>query len=220
MLFRNRADAAQKVAEEVAAMLDFRDFDTVVGLARGGVPIARAVAEAGGLPLTVMLVDDYGGENKKVFVSPFGNAMNRVYNGPVKTDKLVDSANDAENQAIDRAFPKFLESVIRRQNLYNGCLPEMGPRIILCDDGIVSGRTVRFAAHTLRKFCGVTNIVLATPVLPQGLSSVSIGVDDIVYTFESSLKAPPTGLFYREFEDIPDSQVVALREEYAAALVG
>ncbi len=205
MFFANRTDAAIKVAAEVSLDTGFDGIDTVVGLARGGVPIANAVARQGGLPLAILLVDDVR-DPDQIFVSPFGNAMIRSHDNLRTEERMFGAVAETGSQ---KAIA-LLESVARRQSLYAGGAPEMGKNILLCDDGIVSGKTVRFAARTLRQFCGVERIVLVSPVIPKGLMPADACVDEIIFIYRSSLERPPTGMFYGEFDDVSDLEVISI----------
>ena len=209
LFFVDRTDAGNRLADVMHATASEMSGFHVVGLARGGVPIAAAIAARFSLTLSSFLVDDWRGEKRHVFVTPFGDGYEVV------GQELV-YVPDARLLRIN-PVSLLSRTVATRQSAYNGDLFAVGDRVILCDDGIVSGNTVRAAVAALR-MSRVQEIRFATPVIPSMLQPEDIGVDDIVFCRRSSLVAPPTGMFYRSFPDVDDGAVRSLVESQRASL--
>ncbi|QQR82623.1 hypothetical protein IPJ70_00720 [Candidatus Campbellbacteria bacterium] len=209
MFFVDRTDAAAKLSAEVLQDLPNVSSFVAVGLARGGVPIAARIATDAGISLNALVVDDMGdGKSFQLIVTPFGEGvlvemenlqpLRLMYIQNVSTLKIPGA-----NQLLEKAH--------QRQHLYNGESFEVGEKVLLCDDGIVSGRTALAASLMLRRRFGVKEIVLAVPVIPRDLKSSDIMVDEIIFWRQSTLSsAPATGMFYDSFGDVPDAIVSQL----------
>ncbi len=65
----------------------------------------------------------------------------------------------------------------------------------------------------LRQYFGVESIVFATPVIPSAFRASDVDADQVIYWRRSTLQAPPTGMFYRSFGDVPDDTVAQLVNE-------
>lgn len=205
MFFANRTDAGEKVARAIMQTIGPGDHH-VVGLARGGVPIGFVVAQGLGSSLSSLLIDDIVSPQtgKQIFVTPFGDrVLFQNGNYSILNNKPV---ADADLPDIDQ----LLRSVRERHERYNGPEFEVGRKVILCDDGVVSGKTVLAATLMLRHRFGVEHITLAVPVVPRTMEAEHIGVDELIFHRRSSLSRPATGMFYDEFADVPDEEVVQL----------
>ena len=205
MFFTDRTDAGARLAACVVAQRAAPEGYHVVGRARGGVPIGFALAQALGLPLSALLIDDMEmeEEGKHLFVTPFGSGQ--LYQHTC--EPLY--AEDVSLLPVT-GYEQLLASVRERQLRYNGETFEPGSHVILCDDGVVSGKTAFTAATLLRQHFGVESIIFATPVVPSGFRTTNVDADQIIYWRRSTLPAPTTGMFYKSFDDVPDDTVTEL----------
>jgi putative phosphoribosyl transferase len=213
MLFEDRRDAGRRLAELLARYRD--DRPVVLGLPRGGVPVAAEVARALGAPLDVVVarklgapgMPEYGigaiAEGGAVFVS--AGALRELSIRPEEVSAI------AERESVE---------LLRRVRMYRGDrpFPEVRDRtVILVDDGVATGGTARAAIRAVRER-QPRKLVLAVPVVAfQTAMALLPEVDDLVY-----LDAPEdfiaVGVWYRRFTQISDEEVVACLTEARRAV--
>jgi len=160
--FADRAEAGRLLAEKLAKYAG-RDDVIVLGLPRGGVPVAYEVARLLGAPLDVFVV-------RKLGVPGFEElAFGAIASGGVRVlNEDVARSLPASNEIIEAVTSREIAEVERREQLYRDgrAAPEVRGRVaILIDDGLATGATMRAAARALRKR-GVARIVVAVPVGP------------------------------------------------------
>ena len=204
--FANRAEAGRRLAEELTAYRDRTDA-IVLGLPRGGVPVAYEVAQRLGLPLDVFVVRKLGVPGYEEL------AMGAIASGDVTV----------LNEDVTRTLPNseaILEMVIasekielqRREARYRqGRLAQdlRGRVVILVDDGLATGATMRAAATALRKQ-GVARIVVAVPVgAPDTCREMESEVDETICAIEPS-SFHGVGQFYEDFSQTTDEEVQEL----------
>ncbi|MYS84737.1 phosphoribosyltransferase family protein [Embleya scabrispora] len=203
MLFTDRVDAGQKLAERLAP-LEGQDV-IVLGLARGGVPVAAEVADALRAPLDVCLVRKLG----VPFQPELGMGAVAEEGVIVLNDHVVQASgvSQAELAEIERRERELLE---RRARRYRGERPplELGGRtVVVVDDGIATGSTARAACRAVRDR-GAARVVLAVPVAPAGWGE---GVDpdaDEVVCLHKPVGFMAVGQFYADFSQTTDEEVV------------
>jgi len=202
---QNRVSAGRSLA---ASLARYRDTDAiVVGLPRGGVPVAYEVATALHLPLDVIVVRKLG--------VPFQPelAMGAIGEGNVlvRNDDVIHGAIVHEDEVRDVAR-REREELDRRVAVLRGGRPRLsleGRTVLVVDDGIATGATVRAACHVARA-AGAAHIVVATPVVaPRTVIELKHDADEVVY-----LDAPEpffsVGQFYVDFAPVSDGEVVRL----------
>lgn len=203
--FKDRQAAGLELAE---ALSDYRGEDTVVvGLPRGGVPVAYEIAEALGVPLDVLVVRKLGAPmNPEFAIGAVGEGGVALVN---RDELLRLGVGSAELDAIVSDARQDLERLVRRLRGDRAPATLAGKTVILVDDGIATGSTVQAAVHVLRER-GVGEIVLAVPVSsPQAIQLLRGQVDDIV-----SLEVPrylfSVGMHYRDFSAVSSDEVSEL----------
>jgi putative phosphoribosyl transferase len=201
--FRERSEAGQALAQELGAYAGHEDV-IVLALPRGGVPVAFEVARALQAPLDVLVVRKLGVPGHEEL------AMGAIASGGV----LVLEPSVIEDLAIppdvvaDVAAREEWER-LRREREYRDDRPEpdvRGRTIILVDDGLATGSTMRAAVAALRKF-QPARIVVAVPVAaPSACADLAPEVDEIVCT-----RTPETfrsvGWWYLDFSQTTDEEV-------------
>lgn|GEM_PF-2178950 len=212
LFFENRTDAGQKLAEVmVKSEKDFAGFE-VVGIARGGVIVAQPIATALGLPLQSMLVDDVALQNTKLTATSLGNGLLYTFKVPAEEvgSKQVDlkptwveDVSQLELEGLEEFWTEFQE----RSQRYNNGPFRPGSKIILVDDGLVTGTTLRIAAQALYQH-GVEEVVAAIPVVLPWIKTAKFDFELITWRV-STMKRAATGMFYYNFEDTPDEEVTA-----------
>jgi predicted phosphoribosyltransferase len=208
MLFRDREEAGLKLA---ARLEELRGTDALLlAIPRGGVVIAYHVAKSLGLRATAIGVKKLG--------APF--------NPELALGAVAEDGTTYVDQALSRSLgvdPKYLqeragqlakEAEALAGRLRKGSpLPELaGRRVVLVDDGIATGATVRAAAAFARKR-NVREIDVAVPVLPREvLRLLEREVDSVFYLYAPELFFA-VGEFYREFPPVSDEEAAALLAE-------
>jgi len=203
--FANRRDGGRQLA---AALEPVRDAAAVVlGLPRGGVPVAAEVARALGAPLDVIIVRKLGvPAQPELAMGAIGEGGVRVVNEAVRAASRVDDATFATVEARERV------ELDRRAARYRGDrapVPIAGRTVVVVDDGIATGSTARAACQVARA-SGAARIVLATPIAsPRAVAALRDVADEIV-TVETSEQFFAIGEWYRDFSPTTDDEVVAL----------
>jgi putative phosphoribosyl transferase len=210
MAFDDRIDAGRRLS---ARLQHLRGEPVVVlGLPRGGVPVAAEVARALGAPLDVIVVRKLGVPfQPELGMGAVGEDQVRVINTEVVRAVGVTKAELASVQARERA------EVARRARRYRGRRPRTvldGRVAVIVDDGIATGSTARAACQVARAL-GAARVVLAVPVAPPGWQD-RIGRDaDEMISVATPAPFHGIGQFYADFSQTADDEVVACLERAA-----
>lgn len=215
MRFDDRRDAGRRLAERLE---EFRGQDVVVlGLPRGGVPVAAEVARALDAPLDVVVV-------RKVGV-PFRPelAMGAVGEGGVRvTDRRVLAlarVSPADLAAAQQRESDEIEARVRRFRGDRPRVPLVGRTAVLVDDGIATGSTARAACAVVRAL-GAGRIVLAAPVCAaSSIRQLAADADELVF-LQTPRDFAAVGQFYADFRPTGDDEVVELLHRAAREHVG
>jgi putative phosphoribosyl transferase len=203
-LFRDRLSAGRVLAD---ALLAFRGKDTVVvGLPRGGVPIARQVADALGAPLDVLLVRKLGSPRHPEFaVGAIGEEGVRFVDAEsVRTMRL----GEAELAAVEQRERSELD---RRLGIYRSGRPRLdlrGKRVIVVDDGVATGATAAVACRVARVM-GAAEVILAVPVAPADWEERLASEADVLVAVATPRDFWAVGQWYERFDQTSDAEVVA-----------
>jgi putative phosphoribosyl transferase len=203
VIFANRQDAGVRLARELAR---FKGADPVVlGLPRGGIPVAFEVAQALDAPLDVVVVRRIGAPSEPALT------IAAIVDGD-RADTVLDDVL----QGISPPRPWLRDQVARelreidqRRHCYRADTDRpsvRGKTAILVDDGIATGTTTRAALRAVRRL-QPKRLVLAVPVAPEAvLAALRPEADEIV-----CLETPPSfgavGQFYRDFPAVDDEAV-------------
>jgi putative phosphoribosyl transferase len=201
--FRDRTEAGKMLAKRLTTYVNRQDV-LLLGLPRGGVPVAFEIAKALNAPLDVCLVRKLGVLGHQEL------AMGAIASGGVRVlnDDVVNSWG-ISLQTIDEVAARELRELQRRDRVYRGDQPppEVKNRtIILVDDGIATGSTMRAAIAILQKQ-QPQQIIVAVPVAPPTTcEQLRREVDQVVcLIMPESLYA--IGLWYEDFSQTTDAQV-------------
>jgi putative phosphoribosyl transferase len=211
MLFRDRTDAGQRLAKKLKDYTNRPDV-LVLGLPRGGVPVAYEVAKALNAPLDVFLVRKLGVPGHEEL------AMGAIASGGVRilNEEIVSSLYLSE-EAIDRIAAKEQQELERRERVYRGNRPPLDVRdrtVILVDDGLATGATMRAAARSLRQQ-HPKRIIAAVPVsAPEICKEFKVEVDELICA-ETPRPFYAVGLWYERFSQTTDVEVRDLLERAA-----
>jgi predicted phosphoribosyltransferase len=200
-LYRDRHDAGEKLAD---ALEDLRGTPNllVLALPRGGVPVAEAVARRLGAPLDVFVVRKIGYPGHEEF------AMGAVASGGIV---LINPG--LAGQVPEETFRGALERAVRelneRERLYRGVRPPAqveGRTIVLVDDGLATGATMRAAVEAIRRR-RPERIIVAVPIAsPDACEALAREVDRVVC---AATPEPfhAVGLWYEDFSPTTDDEV-------------
>lgn len=208
-IFRDRTDAGRVLATRLGAYADRADA-LVLGLPRGGVPVAREVARALRLRLDVFLVRKLGVPGHEEL------AMGAIASGGVRVLNTEVVANlripEAVIEEVAAAQTRELE---RREHVYRGARPPTEVRglgVILVDDGMATGATMRAAVAALRPR-GPRRIVVAVPVAAEPTCrDLAEAVDEVVCAFTPD-PFYAVGLWYVDFAETSDAEIARMLAE-------
>jgi len=212
-VFHDRRDAGRRLAE---ALRRFTTADPIVlALPRGGVPVGFEVAKALGVPLDVLIVRKIGAPGHEEF------GLGAVVDGAEPQVVLNEEAMAAvrpPQSYVDAEVDRQLKEIERRRRVYLGDRKPLATRnraVIIVDDGIATGGTVKTALRALRR-TGPDYVVLAVPVAPrEAIAALRREADETV-----CLSTPEpfwaVGQYYEDFEQTSDDEVVALLAENRA----
>ncbi len=204
--YQNRRNAGRVLATLLGAYAG-RDEVIVLGLPRGGVPVAFEVASALAAPLDVLLV-------RKLGVPGFVElAMGAIASGGVRflNDDVI-RANHVPPAAIEAVTASEWRELERREQCYRGSRPEpdlAGRTVILVDDGLATGATMRTAIAAVRARAAA-QIVAAVPVgAPETCEMIGQVADEVVCAVTPE-PFDAVGLLYEDFRATSDHEVIAL----------
>ena len=203
MLFKDRTAAGQVLAKELAAYANRSDV-LILALPRGGVPVAFEVAKALKAPLDVFLVRKLGVPGQEEL------AMGAIASGGVRVlnDEVVAGLGLSET-IINKVAEKEQQELERRERLYRDDRPAPdlhGRTVILVDDGLATGATMRAAVRALQQQ-QPAQLVVGVPVSsPETCQEFQTKVDDIVCA-RTPRPFHSVGLWYDDFSQTTDDEV-------------
>ena len=210
MLFKNREDAGNQLAPLLGAYRDAKNT-VVLGLARGGVVTAAAVARALHLPLDVMIVKKLGApDQEELAIGAVAATGDRVLN-----KQLIDSMH-VPLDYMERVTAKARKECDHRVALYRKAYPAVEVKkqtVLLIDDGIATGVTMEAAIKASRTL-GAQKVIVAVPMLPADtVQSMRKHADELVF-----VSAPEyfgaVGSFYDYFPQVEHEEVIRILEEF------
>lgn len=203
MYFRDRADAGQQLARRLEAYANRPDV-LVLALPRGGVPVGFEVAQALNVPLDVFLVRKLGVPDQPEL------AMGAVATGGVRVlNEDVVHALRIPPQVIDAVAAEELRELERRERVYREGRPApdvRGRTVILVDDGLATGSTMRAAVAALRRQDPARIVVAVPTAAPSVCQEFRALVDDVVCLITPE-PFYAVGLWYRDFSQTTDEEV-------------
>jgi putative phosphoribosyl transferase len=211
MPFRDRREAGRRLAERLSGLRATSPL--VLGLPRGGVPVAYEVAKALGAPLDILVVRKLGVPfQPELGMGAVGEDGVRVLNADVLRQAGVNEAQLAQVEARERA-----EVEERATRLRGGrpAIPLRGRTAVIVDDGLATGGTARAAVRVARER-GAARVVLAVPVAPpETVATLRRDADDVV-AVETPEPFFAIGGWYSDFSPTSDDEVVELLVRAAA----
>jgi putative phosphoribosyl transferase len=204
--FRDRDDAGRVLAEELGALAG-RDDVVVLGLARGGVPVAAVVARALGAPLDVFAVRKLGVPWQPEL------AFGAVASGGVRVlDDDVVRSLPLPAAAIEEIARREELALVRHERALRGDRPALdvaGRTVVLVDDGIATGSSMRAAVQALGTR-GPAAVIVAVPVAPRETCEALARDVDAVVCARTPSPFRAVGAWYEDFGQCSDDEVRAL----------
>lgn len=201
--FADRREGGQALAPLLEAYRGRRDA-LVLGLPRGGVPVAYEIAHALALPLDVLIVRKLGAPgNPELALGAIASGGARYLNDEVVR---LTGAGPGEVDRVEQAERAELQ---RRETLYRGHRPPLDLEhrtVILVDDGIATGASMRAAVRAARA-AGASRIVVAVPVAPEDAAERFRGIADEFVCVRAPHGFYAVGQFYRHFDQTGDEEV-------------
>jgi putative phosphoribosyl transferase len=214
--FRDRAEAGAALAERLSHLRASRDV-VVVGLPRGGVPVAEAVAAALDAPLDVIVVRKLGVPfQPELGMGAIGEDGVRVLNPEVVR---ISGVGDDEIAAVEARERAELERRAQRFRAGRERIPLAGRTVVVIDDGIATGSTAKAACEVARAE-GAARVVLAVPVAPADWTERLAGAADELVAVATPEPFYAVGQFYDDFSQTTDAEVVASLRRAAARRSG
>ena len=216
--FADRNKAGEALASALGSYRNRSDV-LVMGLPRGGVPVAARVAAEIGAPLDLMVVRKLGTPGQEeLAMGAIASGGGRVVNEDVVRELRISA------ETLDRVTERERRELRRRQEAYRGDRPFpdlTGRCVILVDDGVATGATMRAAVGAVRAV-GAAEVVVAVPVAPGDAVLMLRREADAVICLETPEPFMGVGRWYGDFGQTRDDEVVSLlqaawRREEAAS---
>lgn len=206
VIFRDREEAGRKLAEQLSAYANRKDV-IVLGIPRGGVPVAQEVAKGLNAPLDIFVSRKLGVPWQEEL------AFGAIATGGTRVlDHEIIEAVGISDEQIEQITARVKKELERRENLYRGNRPPLkidGLTVILVDDGIATGSSMRAAIKALRRM-NPAQIVVAVPVAPQSTCKLlKSEVDRLVCVYMPE-EFYAIGQFYDDFSQVADEEVTRL----------
>ena len=202
-MFENRLAAGERLGERLAE----RDFgaDVVLGIPRGGLPVARPVADALGVPLDVVVASKIGAPgNPELALGAIAADGSAWLN-----DTLIDRLGVDEGY-VDREREREATAASEKEARYRDAdvIPDFeGSAAILVDDGLATGATAVACLRQLQE-AGAEHVVFAAPVGSQSALSRTERDADEVVCLDTPANFGAVGQFYRSFDQVPDEEAL------------
>jgi predicted phosphoribosyltransferase len=200
--FRDRADAGDRLG--VALRERGIRADVVLAIPRGGLPVGRAVADALGAPLDVVVAKKIGAPGNPEYaigaVAPDGTLW--------RNEAAIDSSG-ADQDYLERKRREVVEQAREKADRYRaGGRPDLAEKtVVVVDDGVATGATVRACLELIRTE-GPERVVLAVPVGPPDTIADLEAVADEVVCLETPRGFRGVGQFYAVFDQVSDEEAI------------
>lgn len=205
--FRDRRDAGAALGKELLKHRDWQD-PVILALPRGGVPVAAEVARELKAPLDILLVRKIGHPRHEEF------AIGAIASGGVRVmnDQIHDALGNVAPAEIEVIVQREQAELQRREKLYRGghaAIPLQGREVILVDDGLATGATMRAAVQAVRQL-RPGRVTVAAPVGARDSCDALESLADDVVCIRTPEPFHAVGLWYAEFAQTSDDEVRSL----------
>lgn len=205
-MFKNREEAAKKLAKALSPFKN-RDDIVIVALPRGGVPIAFYIAKELNAPLDIFFV--------KKIPSPFNKeaAIGAVSENGYYFVAPIANALGISQDYINSQIKAILEKIKQKRAIYNKDRIDIKNKtVIIADDGIATGSSMKLAIEALKKE-GAKSVIAVAPVAPPEVASELKNIADNIYILSTPSNFNAVGQFYEDFHQLSDDEVISLLSE-------
>jgi predicted phosphoribosyltransferase len=208
VIFHDRRDAGRALARIMLGMREWQGA-LVLGLPRGGVPVAYEVAHALDLPLDIIVVRKLGAPGQEeLAMSAVASGGTRVVNEAVVRELGISP------EALEVATCRELKEIERRERAYRDGNPAArigGRTVVLIDDGLATGASMMAAVRAVRT--QAREVIVAVPVAARATCDEISREVDLVICAETPRSFMAVGMFYRNFLPTTDEEVRSLLAE-------
>lgn len=207
-MFLNRTQAGEQLAERLKE-IGFKGDWLVLALPRGGVPVAAPLARHFGWPLDLMMVGKLSTLSQRELAFGAITADGTcVFNEDIV--RLL-ALTPAAIEEIAESKLKALKAQAKRLGSATGCPPLRGRRVLLVDDGLATGATMRVAVRSAKQQ-GAAEVVVAVPVGSEDACRALGALADQVVCCVQPQPFYSVGTWYQDFTQVEDTEVVALMQ--------
>ncbi|RZD14336.1 MAG: phosphoribosyltransferase [Candidatus Acidulodesulfobacterium ferriphilum] len=212
MIFKNRQEAGKLLGKNLLKHKYKPEKTVVIGLLRGGIPVAYEIAKALNAPLDVALVRKIGAPDQEELAI---GAIVDGENPKVYLNKSLISRIAMPEGYIDRVKEIKLEEIRKREKIYRkggGRIDVHGKIAIVVDDGIATGASIKVVIEALKEE-KPEKIIIAVPVIPKDtLNELKKTVDDVI-VLDAPEEFYAVGEFYEDFGQTTDEEVISLLQK-------
>lgn len=208
LVLKDRRQAGLLLAEKLRQAGVTLDGNTqLLALPRGGVPVAYAMAEQLGLPLSLLIVRKLGLPGHEELA--FGAIAS---GGHTVIDQDLCQRMSMSPATVQSVMQREQDELTRRENRYGTNLPVEAlkeRRVVLVDDGMATGSTMQAAVQAVRSY-GVAHITVAVPVLPTDVARKLLPLIDSLICIHQPQAFIAVGHWYEDFRQVHDNEVIKL----------
>jgi putative phosphoribosyl transferase len=208
-MFKDRGEAGEKLATRLEKYRGKKNV-LVLAIPRGGVVTGDEVARAIGVPLDIIIIRKIGFPgNPELGIGAVSET------GAVVLDQSIISADGISQEYIEETILEERKEIQRRIEKYRRgeSLPELaGMTVILVDDGVATGSTIKAAIRALREE-ELERLVVAVPVSPPSTAKELTEMADEFVCLDTPKSFGAVGNFYRDFSQVTDEEAVAILEK-------
>lgn len=208
VVFQDRDEAARRLVPKVKAALRGDPHPVIIALPRGGVPLGAVIARALNAPLDVVMLRKIGlpGQPELALAAVTDGARPMLQ----INDDVARAAGLSRADVADLAGPALAEIARRRALWFAGreAVRMAGRAVVVVDDGIATGASMRAALASLRAQ-GAARLVVAVPLAPQSVLDGLAGLADRVICLERPSPFRAVGAHYADFPQVSDAAVTA-----------
>lgn len=208
-MYQNRREAGRELVREVKDAIQGENT-VVLGLPRGGVPVAYEVARELKLPLDVFVVRKLGVPGREEL------ALGAIASGGVRfLNKDIFDQLSISDQQLEEVTKREREKLKKRENIYRGTRPGLdleGKEVLIVDDGLATGATMKAAVQALREHAPA-RILAAVPTSPPDTCREVKELVDEMICLSTPASFRGVGGSYREFGQTSNEEVKDLLEE-------